>query len=102
MNNFPFPQEFDHIIHIRVIAEPQNVIVGCSGLLLWRSETLATIIHRNIGDKRLISTKNKHYLHYTFLKRASVQAVLNPKYRKRLAQQSDRKQLAQHLYYIVE
>ena len=26
--DFPFAQEFDDIVHIRVIAEPQNVVIG--------------------------------------------------------------------------
>ncbi len=33
--NLPFPKEPDHIIHIRVIAEPEDVIIGHPGLLLW-------------------------------------------------------------------
>jgi hypothetical protein len=30
-----FPQEFDYIIYIGIIAEPQNIIVGYPCLLLW-------------------------------------------------------------------
>ena len=35
VNNFPFTQEFDHVIHIRVIRNPQDIIIGCACLLLW-------------------------------------------------------------------
>ena len=35
MDNFPFPQELDYIVHIRVIAQPQNVVIGDPGFLLW-------------------------------------------------------------------
>ena len=35
VDDLPLPQEFDHIVHIRVIAEPENVVVGYSRLLLW-------------------------------------------------------------------
>ena len=35
MNDFPFPQELDHIVHIRIIAEPENIVISDSGFLLW-------------------------------------------------------------------
>ena len=35
MHNLPFPKEFDHIVHIRIIGQPQNVVIGDPGLLLW-------------------------------------------------------------------
>ena len=35
MDNFPFPQELDYIVHIRVIAQPQTVVIGDPGFLLW-------------------------------------------------------------------
>ena len=57
VDDLPFPEELDHITDIRVIAEPQDIVISHPGLLLWRSGTLATIIHRNIGNKRLISIK---------------------------------------------
>ena len=33
MHHLPFPEELDHIVHIRVIRQTQNVVVGCSGFL---------------------------------------------------------------------
>ena len=33
MNDLPFPQEADHVVHIRVITETQNVVICGSGLL---------------------------------------------------------------------
>ena len=35
MNDFPFPEELNHIIHIRIIRKPQNIVIGCSCLLFW-------------------------------------------------------------------
>ncbi len=35
VNDFPFPQEFDHIIYIRIIGEPQNIFIGDTGFLFW-------------------------------------------------------------------
>ena len=32
--NFPFPKEFDYVIHIRIIRQPQDIVIGNSGLLL--------------------------------------------------------------------
>lgn len=31
----PFPKEFDHVVHIRVVGKTQNVVIGDPGLLLW-------------------------------------------------------------------
>lgn len=36
MDDFPFPQELDHVIHIGIVTETENVVVGDSGLLLSR------------------------------------------------------------------
>ena len=33
MNDFPFSQEFDHIVYIRVIGQSQNVVIGHTRLL---------------------------------------------------------------------
>lgn len=35
VNNLPFPEELDHIVYIRIIAEPQDVVICDPGLLLW-------------------------------------------------------------------
>ena len=35
MDNFPFPEEFDDIVHIRVVTDSQNVVIGGSGFLFW-------------------------------------------------------------------
>lgn len=34
MNDLPLPQELDHVVHIRVVGQPENVVVGDPGLLL--------------------------------------------------------------------
>ena len=67
MNDFPFPEEFDHIVYIRIVAEPQNVVIGGPGLLLWHIGIKTTIIHRKIGNKRLIVTIYEQFLLYTLL-----------------------------------
>lgn len=36
MNDFPLPQELDNVIHIRVIREPQDVVISCAGFLFGR------------------------------------------------------------------
>ena len=38
------PEELDYVVHIRVVAEPENVVVGGSGLLLRRQ------IFSQVGD----------------------------------------------------
>ena len=35
MHDFPFPQEFDHIVYIRIIGKSKDVVVGYPGFLLW-------------------------------------------------------------------
>ncbi len=35
VNDFPLTPEFDHIVHIGVVAEAQDIIVGGPGFLLW-------------------------------------------------------------------
>ena len=34
MDDLPFPEEFDHIVHIRIIGQPQNIVIGDPGFLL--------------------------------------------------------------------
>ena len=35
VDDFPLPQELDYIVHIRIIRQPQNVIVSGPGFLFW-------------------------------------------------------------------
>lgn len=35
VDNFPFPQELDDIVDIGIIRDPQDVVIGHAGLLLW-------------------------------------------------------------------
>ena len=42
MDNLTLPEELDHIIHIRIVRQTQDIIVGHSGLLL-RSKVLTQI-----------------------------------------------------------
>lgn len=42
MNNFPLSKEADYVIYIRVIRQPQNIVVGEAGFLL-RSQVLCQI-----------------------------------------------------------
>lgn len=34
VDNFPLPQEADHIVHVRVVGQAENVVVGKAGFLL--------------------------------------------------------------------
>ena len=42
VNNFPFPQELDHVVHIRIVGKPQNVVIGNPCLLFWHAQSFAT------------------------------------------------------------
>jgi hypothetical protein len=42
MDDLPFPQETDHIVHIRVVGQAQNIIIGEAGFLLWCNHESAT------------------------------------------------------------
>ena len=55
MDDLPLPEELDHVIHIRIIGKPQDVVIGDPGLLLWHAAKLTTIKNTNFEDKRLIS-----------------------------------------------
>ena len=35
VDNLPLPQEADGVVYIRIVGQPQNVVVGEAGLLLW-------------------------------------------------------------------
>lgn len=61
MDDLPFPEELDDIIDIGVVAQAQNVVIGDPRLLLWHNEIKATIIYRNIGNKRLIVIKKNNF-----------------------------------------
>lgn len=67
MDDLPFPEEFDDVIDIGIIAQAQNVVVGDPRLLLWHNGIKTTIIYRIIGNKRLISTNIEQFLLYTLL-----------------------------------
>ena len=40
--DLPLPEELDHIVHIGVVAEPQDVVIGHTGFLLWHAQSFAT------------------------------------------------------------
>ena len=44
MNDFPFPQEFDGIAHIRIIREAEDVVIGHPGFLLWCDAVRTTFL----------------------------------------------------------
>ena len=55
VDDLPLPQELDDIIHIRVVRDAQNIVVGSSGFLLWYAQSFATIFILKFWNKRLIS-----------------------------------------------
>lgn len=61
MNDFPFSQEFDHIVYIRVITEPQDIIIGGAGLLFCQGVTKVKVILTQFESKRLLMTENDWY-----------------------------------------
>lgn len=44
MDDFPFPQKLDHIPHIRIVGEAEDVVVGETGFLFRRQ------IFGEVGD----------------------------------------------------
>lgn len=44
MNNLTLPEEFYHIVDIRIIADSENIIVSCSCLLLCQGGTKVKVI----------------------------------------------------------
>ena len=94
--DFPFPEELDHIVYVRIVRQPQNIVIGDPSFLLWHGKIIATKYILKFGNKRLISailSSKSSYISVLLLRR---QASISPKYRKRLTQHSLRKQLAQH------
>ena len=37
VDHFPLPEEFDHIIDIGIVGQPQDVVIGHPCFLLWYS-----------------------------------------------------------------
>ena len=35
VDNFPLSQEFDDIVHVRIIRKPEDVVISDPSLLLW-------------------------------------------------------------------
>ena len=46
MNHFPFTKELDHIIHVGIIGQPQNIIIGHPSLLLCCNGKSATFANK--------------------------------------------------------
>ena len=42
MDDLPFPEEFDHVIDVRIIGKPQNIVVSDAGFLFWHAQSFAT------------------------------------------------------------
>ena len=51
MDDFPFPQELDHIIYIRIIGQAEDIVIGDSGLLLWYVGLFTTIFSSLFENK---------------------------------------------------
>ena len=100
VHDLPLPEKLDHIIHIRVVREPQDVVVGDPCLLLWHAKITGTIIYRYMGNKRLIATIYDEFNRYILIKKSYGQAVFKSDYRKRLTQQTHRKRLTQRPFLV--
>ena len=42
MHDLPLTQEANNVVYIRVIGKPQDIVIGGSGLLLWRNQKRTT------------------------------------------------------------
>ena len=42
VDDLPLPEEFDDIVDIGIVTQPQNVVIGDPGLLLWHAQSFAT------------------------------------------------------------
>ena len=42
VDNLPFPKELDHVIYVRIIGQPQNIVIGDPCFLLWHAKSFAT------------------------------------------------------------
>lgn len=49
VDDFPLPEKADDIVHVRVIRQPQDVVVGYAGLLLWCDLVRTTFFVDGIG-----------------------------------------------------
>ena len=55
VDDLPLTQELDYIVHVWVITQPQDIIIGDPGFLLWYAQSFATIFILKFWNKRLIS-----------------------------------------------
>ncbi len=44
VDDLPFPQEFDHVVYIGIVRQPQDVVIGGSCLLFWYDLGLITFL----------------------------------------------------------
>ena len=47
----PFPKELDDIVYIRIVRQPQDIVIGDPGFLLWYARSFATKGIRSFGNK---------------------------------------------------
>lgn len=66
VNDLTLTQEFDHVVDIRVITEPENVIVGRACLLLWYIDLFAKVFYRLFENKRYHVTNYDVFLSWHF------------------------------------
>lgn len=67
MNYFPLPKEFDNVVHIGVVGNPQDVVIGYPGFLLCQRIINTTTIYRYFENNRLNLTDNDLFLRLYFL-----------------------------------
>lgn len=66
VNDLTLTQEFDHVVDIRVITEPEDVIVGRARLLLWYIDLFAKVFYRLFENKRYHVTNYDVFLSWHF------------------------------------
>jgi len=61
MDDLTLSEEFDHIVHIRIVRQPQDIVIGNSCLLLCQGVTKVKVILTQFESKRLFMTENDWY-----------------------------------------
>ena len=47
VNDLPLPQKADDVVHVRVVGQAEDVVIGQAGLLLW-GDFVRTTLHNII------------------------------------------------------
>ena len=68
MDDFPFPEEADHVVDVGIIAEAEDVVIGYTSFLLCRSNIKDTEIYKKIYKKAYFPTHRDVIVAVLFVK----------------------------------